>query len=807
MAIEPNSVRRRILVWWSAVFLLVIFLGACGTMEEKRDKFFAEGKELYQKADYVRARLQFKNALQIDPKFPEAALWLGKTELKLGNPRGAYGALSQAVELKPELTEAQILLGQLLLLGKQPDKAEEKSKLALEREPHNPEALMLAAALARVRQQPEKALELLAEVRRLKPDLAAAYLATAAIQAGQKQPEAAAATLEAGIKANPRSLELQVARAMLADSHRHFDVGESYLLKAVELEPKNTKLRAALVRHYILAGQKEKAEQALRQNLVLEPDQETNVVALAQFLNQEGRSREAEQTFKDFIAKHKENFPARLALANFYLSTGQRGRGAKVLEEITTLDPSGPKGMEAKNQLAQLRLAQGQVEEAEKLVAGILKDNPKDMAATQTQGLIALAKKDGLKAVSSFRIITQDQPQNPEAWLLLARAHLVNNEVEQAKDKAKKALELKPDYQEARRFLYGIYLNAKDYQGAIQTIQGYLRLNEKDMFNLIALGETYAQAGDTAKARATFQKAAELDPKSPQGPFNLALLSLKMKKPEEAIKYLNQALAADPNFFPALQALVAVYREQNKPDQALEAVKKALSRSPKNPLLHQMLGEVLLVQKQPKAAAAALEEAINLNPRQVSALRLLTLAYLQESEPAQAVLQLEQKVSDPKTPPVFSLVLGSIYEKQHKFDQAIGLYNTLLERNLFTTLARNNLAYLLAEHQPTPENLARALKLSTETLEDSPEEPSFLDTQGWILCKQGNFAKGESFLEKAVGHSPEQPALLYHMGWCEAKLGKVQAAREALQKALASKSEFADRQEAEKLLKSLPAGK
>jgi tetratricopeptide (TPR) repeat protein len=551
----------------------------------------------------------------------------------------------------------------------------------------------------------------------------------------------------------------------------------------------------------------DKAEQALRQNLVLEPAQENNAVALAQFLNQQGRRLEAEQTLKDFIVKYQENFPARLSLAKFYLSTGQRGRGAKVLEEIATLDPSGPKGMEARNQLARLRLAQGQVEEAEKLVAGILKDNPKDMAATQTQGLIALGKKDGLKAVSSFRIITQDQPQNPEAWLLLARAHLVNKEVEQAKDKAKKALEIKPDYLEARRFLYNIYLDAKDYQGAIQTIQGYLRLYEKDVFNLIALGETYARAGDTAKAGATFLKAAELDPKSPQGPFNLGLLSLKMKKPEEAIKYLNQALASDPNFLPALQLLVAIYQEQKHPDKGLAAVRQTVSRSPKNPQLQQMLGEVLLAQKQPKDAAAALEEAINLNPRQVSALRLLAIAYLQESDPAQAVQQLEQKVSDSKTPPVFSLVLASIYEKQHKFDQAIGLYNTLLERNLFTTLARNNLAYLLAEHQPTPENLARALKLSTETLEDNPEEPSFLDTQGWILCKQGNFAKGKSFLEKAVAQSPEQPALLYHLGWCESKLGETQAAREALQKALAAKGEFPERQEAENLLKSLSAGK
>jgi predicted Zn-dependent protease len=53
----------------------------------------------------------------------------------------------------------------------------------------------------------------------------------------------------------------------------------------------------------------------------------------------------------------------------------------------------------------------------------------------------------------------------------------------------------------------------------------------------VFLGETYAQAGDTAKARATFKAELIRVP----GPINLGLLSLKVKKPEEAIKYLNQA--------------------------------------------------------------------------------------------------------------------------------------------------------------------------------------------------------------------------------------------------------------------------
>ena len=87
------------------------------------------------------------------------------------------------------------------------------------------------------------------------------------------------------------------------------------------------------------------------------------------------------------------------------------------------------------------------------------------------------------------------------------------------------------------------------------------------------------------------------------------------------------------------------------------------------------------------------------------------------------------------------------------------------------------------------------------------KEPSFLDTKGWILSKQGQYAQAKSFLEKAVGKAPENPALLYHLGWCEAKLGENVRAREALHKALALKKDFPDRAAAEKLLESLPPGK
>ncbi len=197
-----------------------------------------------------------------------------------------------------------------------------------------------------------------------------------------------------------------------------------------------------------------------------------------------------------------------------------------------------------------------------------------------------------------------------------------------------------------------------------------------------------------------------------------------------ALQYANKAVQEQPDFLPALQLEVRIYMEQKHPETALAVVRQTLARSPKNPYLQQMLGELLLVQKQPQAAVAPLEEALTLNPRQVSALQLLALAYRQMPNSDKALEQLEAKAADPKSSPILSLVLATVYEQQKKFNKAIDLYNSLLARNLFASLARNNLAYLLAEHQPTADNLARAQKLSSETLEDTPRRTQLFRHHG-----------------------------------------------------------------------------
>jgi tetratricopeptide (TPR) repeat protein len=91
--------------------LITASFAACGSREEKRMKFFNKGQALYEKGDYVKARLEFKNALQIDPDFARASHMLGMAEFHERNFKKAFGALSKAVELDPGLLDAHVQLG------------------------------------------------------------------------------------------------------------------------------------------------------------------------------------------------------------------------------------------------------------------------------------------------------------------------------------------------------------------------------------------------------------------------------------------------------------------------------------------------------------------------------------------------------------------------------------------------------------------------------------------------------------------------------------------------------------------------
>jgi Tfp pilus assembly protein PilF len=98
--------------------LLAITAVSCGSKEEKKAKFYNRGMALFEQADYKKANLEFKNALQIDPKFADAYYMLGKVQLEAKELKSAFGYFKKSGRTRTRPVECAGRIGPSLFGGK-----------------------------------------------------------------------------------------------------------------------------------------------------------------------------------------------------------------------------------------------------------------------------------------------------------------------------------------------------------------------------------------------------------------------------------------------------------------------------------------------------------------------------------------------------------------------------------------------------------------------------------------------------------------------------------------------------------------
>ncbi len=116
---------RRIEISLLLVALLMVFSCSGGSPEQKRDKHMERGDSYYEKQEYKKAVIEYKNVIQADPKFARGHYQLALSYLKTSQPREAFGELARTVDLDPNNLDAQLKLGQFFLLGKKTEEARE----------------------------------------------------------------------------------------------------------------------------------------------------------------------------------------------------------------------------------------------------------------------------------------------------------------------------------------------------------------------------------------------------------------------------------------------------------------------------------------------------------------------------------------------------------------------------------------------------------------------------------------------------------------------------------------------------------
>jgi tetratricopeptide (TPR) repeat protein len=784
-----------------AVCAVLMVLGGCGGAQARKARHIEKGQAFLVAGNFDKARVEFRNALQIAPNDSEARYENGVVDEKLGNPREAAQFYQGAIDVQPDHLNARVGLGRLFLFGGAPERAMETIKPGFAKNPDDARLLTVRAAARLQLKDAGGALEDAERAVNLAPNNEDSVAVLAGIYKSRDENDKAEALLQRSIKLIPKTEDLRLALAQLYATTGHAAEAGEVLVELVRLHPDDKAHRLRLAQYYARANQLDDAERVLRDGIHNLPNDRDLKIALVDFLASR-RSREAaEKELTALIAAEPKDYQLKFALGQFYEQGKEYARAETIYKDVIAAAGLDAPGITARDRLAALRIQQNDTPAAEKLIGEVLTKNPRDNDALIMRGNLALAHKDPKAAIADLRAVLRDQPNSIGVMRSLARAHLANGEPALAEETMRRAVDANPQDPLVRLDLAQLLIEVGKPAQAAPVIN---ELVKQQPNNIQALDAQFriAQAGkDLVTAKSAADALVVLQPKQPLGLYYQGFVAEESKHPEEAMRLYAAALDLQPDGGEPLQGLTRILVTTNRVPEALKRLDDVIARVPKLPIAANLKGEVLISQHRESEAVVALRTAIEREPKWWTPYRNLAAAELAVHDDAAAIATLQEGIVKGTPHDALETQLALLYERSGQFDQAIAVYETELRHNPAADVAANNLAMLLVTYRKDAGNLDRAKQLVSRFAVSA--NPDFLDTYGWVLYKRGESAPAVVALQAALTKSPDSPVSLYHLGMAQAQAGQSDAARDSLTRSLKVGKDFSGRDEAQAALDKL----
>jgi tetratricopeptide (TPR) repeat protein len=393
------------------------------------------------------------------------------------------------------------------------------------------------------------------------------------------------------------------------------------------------------------------------------------------------------------------------ALGAVLVRQGQLAAGIRELEKALAIKPN-----ESSAQM-NLAMAYAQTDAHAKAIplfakleaASRLDHHPLRVAILEAyaQSLQATGQTHG--ALTQMKQAVAQDGRNSELHDELGSLYAIEKNWEPAEQQFREALTLKDDSAPAHLHL-GLVLSVEQKASAVDECLKAYSLAPGDAGVAFAVGKAIADAGSDAQALPILEHAVELDRKSVDARYQLALVSQRLDRTKDAIELLKQVVEAEPKNSDALtnlgmalaqahdaadgipflkratalspnsatahQDLAAAYIQVNQIDDAVGELKVAIKLAPDSPQLHYDLGTAYKLQDNAADAIPELETAEKLNPSGYEPAYVLGLLYMQEARYAEAAQQLEASLKlHPQNGEGWA-TLGSVYNKLDRLPEA-----------------------------------------------------------------------------------------------------------------------------------------
>jgi tetratricopeptide (TPR) repeat protein len=779
-------------------------LGGCSGGEERQAKYLERAQEYLAKGDVDKARIETKNVLQINSTNNEAAearFLLAQLAERERNYQQMFGELSGALEINPNLTKAEIKLVQLLAGVNQLDKAKEHVEKVLLREPKNAEAYSARAMILIREKKPEEALVQAQKALELEPGLVTASAAIASIYM-DSDPDKAEQALAASMKLNPDDIGLRVIQIQVLSKHNKTEEVIAAFKSLIAKKPDELGYTVELANYYIEHQRLDDAEALLREAIKKQPDNDDAKLRLVEFLGKQRKPEIAVAELEKYVAADGDSYKLTSALARIYAGGGQIDK-ALATYQATVDKKSGRdgEGIDARNRIIEILLAQKKIPEAEKRLAEVLAIEPENTDALFVRAQLALNNNDANSAIADLRSILKNAPDSIPALLLMGSAQERIGGSSLALDNYKRVIQINPDSVVALANAARLQLAQNQVEDAQKLLEHARKIAPDNLDVARSLADVYSRKKMWKEALEICEQLQLNSKTAPAGFYLAGVVRLQSQELPAAIDLFKKALDKEPRAIEPLQALMTAYFVNKQSDQAQVYLEKHVKTYPDQIHAQELLGALYRQLKKFPEAEQTLQAVLQKQPDRISTYREMAQVYAAANQPGKITALFAQGLE--KNPDNIDLLVlqAQDFQTNGKPQLALDNYNKLVKLQPNSPVLKNNLAALLVEKFNTPENLQRAESLTTGFAESN--NPYFIDTVGWLQYQQKNYPQAITLLETAQAKGGNFPELHYHLGMAYLSNSMTEKAKVELGKSLENKRDFDGRSEAEAALKKL----
>ena len=354
-----------------------------------------------------------------------------------------------------------------------------------------------------------------------------------------------------------------------------------------------------------------------------------------------------------------------------------------------------------------------------------------------------------------------------------------------AAERLHRMLELDPGNRALQRQLADAYGKSGKIDEAIRILEHMLAVDNKDVETTAVLADVYLDQKNYVRATGLYEQLLNQGITNPEVKLRIGVGFFAQAERDSTLLprarlLLEQVRDELPRDWRAYWYLGAIAGSIHEDSAAQRNFRKVTDLAPWNGDAWWFLTSYEFDHARYEKALEILERARKAVPKEARFIMLQGLSYSRLGQKEKALTLLEQayRLNPTDMNTLSSLALE--YEGAKRYTDADRTYEEALKVDPKAAIILNNYGYSLAERGL---QIDRALGMAKQAVAAEPENPSYLDTLGWIYFKLGRYQEAAELIERAV-RGEASTVIHEHLGDVYSKLGETAKARTMWQKAL-----------------------